>query len=91
MQRVIAPIFRERRRELHLTQAEVARRSGMHQSDYSKIEHGTIDPRLSTFQDIARSLSLELVLVPSELSSVVQALIARQDVQSTPLFKATGD
>ena len=37
----------------------------MLQTNYSKIEHGKTNPRLRTLQDLARALSLEVMLVPA--------------------------
>lgn len=66
--------LRSRRHRLGLSQQEVARRSGVLQTNYSKIERGKTDPRSSTVQDIARALSMEIMLVPREFVDTVRAL-----------------
>jgi transcriptional regulator with XRE-family HTH domain len=75
-----------------MTQEDVARRSGLRQTNYSKIEQGKTDPRMSTLQDIARALSLELMLVPTELVDTVNSLAARGPApEEKPLFTAEPD
>ena len=84
--------IQRRRKSLNLPQQEVARLSGVPQSNYSKIELGKIEPRVSTLVDIARALDLELMLVPTELVPVVQSLTSEQGrPEDRPLFAATGD
>lgn len=88
---ILRPI-RARREARRLSQREVASLSGTQQSNYSKIELGKVDPRVSTLVDIARALDFELMLVPREIVSVVQSL-SDNTVQRNerPLFEATGD
>lgn len=89
---VLSNSLRHRRRALGLTQQVVAKQSGMLQTNYSKIEQGKTDPRLSTLQDIARSLSLELLLVPVELVDTVNALANDgRPPEEKPLFFAEPD
>ncbi len=80
------------RRKLGLTQEQVARRSGLRQANYSRIEQGKTDPRLTTLQEIARALSLEIMLVPGEFADTVNAFIGRGSApQNKPLFVADPD
>jgi predicted transcriptional regulator len=82
----------ERRLSLDLTQDTVAKRAGMRQSYLSAIEKEKVDPRLSTLQDIARSLDLELVLVPKEALPTVRALIGQgPSLEDRPLFEVRPD
>jgi transcriptional regulator with XRE-family HTH domain len=75
-----------------LTQQDVAKRSGLLQTNYSKIEQGKTDARLRTLQDIARALSLEVMLVPTELVDTVRALTGQgQAPEEKPLFVAEPD
>jgi transcriptional regulator with XRE-family HTH domain len=84
--------FRARRQALGLTQEDVAKRSGVLQNNYSKIEQGKTDPRLSTLQEIARALALEVMLVPTELVDTVNALAGRDHPpEERPLFSAEPD
>jgi predicted transcriptional regulator len=73
----ISEQLRTRRLALGLTQDALAKRAGVIQTNYSKIELGKTDPRFSTLQEIARALSLELMLVPAELVDTVKALAHR--------------
>lgn len=64
----------------------------MLQTNYSKIERGKTDPRFTTLLEIARSLSLELMLVPTELVGVVNALVGHgPSPHAKPLFLAEPD
>jgi len=88
----ISKALRSRRRALGFTQQDVAERSGVLQTNYSKIEHGKTDPRLRTLQDLARALSLEVMLVPRELTDTVNALAGRgPSPEEKPLFSAEPD
>lgn len=88
----ISAILRERRRTLGLSQTEAAERAGLRQNYYSRIEIGKIEPRVSTLQDIARALSLELMLIPSELVQTVTAVTGQGLApEQQRLFAATGD
>ncbi len=56
----------KRRKELNITQKELAARTGTHQSSISRIESGEHDIRLSTLIEIADALEaqVEIKLVP---------------------------
>jgi transcriptional regulator with XRE-family HTH domain len=73
--RSLAETLRQSRLLHDLKQAEVAERLGMRQSQISTIERGLVSPRLSTVEDIARILDLELMLVPRRLVPVVNGLV----------------
>lgn len=49
-----------RRRELHLTQQTLAERSGVAQTEISRIERGRKSPTLDTFSRLASAMRLEL-------------------------------
>jgi DNA-binding XRE family transcriptional regulator len=53
-----------RREELRLTQAQVAERSGIRQSDISRIERGKLNATQATLEKIAAALDAQFVLVP---------------------------
>jgi len=57
------------------SQSELAQKAGLKQHHLSAIETGRIVPRYDTLLDILRVLDRDLVLVPRELQSAVQALI----------------
>jgi ribosome-binding protein aMBF1 (putative translation factor) len=52
----------DRRRELHLTQQQVAAASGLHQSVVSRIEQGVANPTARTLAVLARALNAKLTL-----------------------------
>ncbi len=47
------------RKEKHLSQNEVSKRSGIHVTEVSRIERGLRDLRLSTLVRLARALEVE--------------------------------
>jgi len=57
------------------SQRELSAKAGMTQAHISRIERGDVDVRLSTFLELARLLDLELVLVPRNALTAVQALV----------------
>ena len=64
---------------------------GMPQSRLSKIENGLIDLRTSNLLELARSLDMELMMVPRQLVPAVDGLI-RQDTgagaeKETPMYR----
>jgi transcriptional regulator with XRE-family HTH domain len=73
--RTIAETLRQSRLLHALKQAEVANKLGMRQSQISTLERGLVSPRLSTVEDVARVLDLELMLVPRQLVPVVKGLV----------------
>ena len=59
------------RKASRLTQAELAQRSGVNRMTVGRVESG-LDPRLSTVQELARAMGMEIMLVPRELRSEVE-------------------
>src|ERR1700722_12443366 len=59
----LAREFIERRQALGLTQRQLAEKSGVQQSEISRIEGGNANPTLQTVQVLARSLGAEVHLV----------------------------
>ncbi len=89
--RALADGLRDARRRRHLSQQALARKLGLHQRQISDLERHTIDPRLTTIQDVARALDLELMLIPRHLISAVEALQrVGTDPASRPMY-ALGD
>ena len=75
------------RQERQLSQQELAKKLGLRQRQVSDLERGKTDSRLTTVQNIARALDLELTLIPRPLISAVEALRrARADTTSKPLY-----
>ena len=48
------------RERVHMTQKELAERTGIYQADISKLERGMGNPSLSTLQRIAEGLGMQL-------------------------------
>ena len=48
------------RKAANLTQAELAERAGLSRMTVQRLESGSLDPRLSTLQELARVLNMEL-------------------------------
>lgn len=65
----------ETRKNRAWSQRELAAKLEMKQSQISDVEAGKRDVRISTFVEIARSLGLELVLVPRPLLPAVQYIL----------------
>jgi DNA-binding phage protein len=53
------------RRKAHVTQRELASRSGLDQAEVSRILSGRTQPRVGTAERLARALGAELRVVPS--------------------------
>ncbi|MFT3815142.1 MAG: helix-turn-helix transcriptional regulator [Acidovorax sp.] len=63
------------RKAARLTQAELAERAGLARMTVQRLEGGSLDPRLSTLQELARTLGLDLIAVPSSLRPGLEAFI----------------
>ena len=90
--------IREARRAKGWSQQELAQKAGLAQRHISALETGKIVPRYDTLLDILRVLDHDLVLVPRELLSAVQALLrdyqdrtARGEASERPLYAVEGD
>lgn len=49
----------DRRREMHLTQVDLAKRTQRHQADISRLERGLNEPTLQTLANIAHVLQMD--------------------------------
>lgn len=58
----VARALIEARTSVNMTQKELAERSGIRQSNISRIENGTCSPTVSTLQMLARGLGKELLI-----------------------------
>src|SRR5689334_2217996 len=72
---VLAARLREARVAKTWSQRDLSERAGIPQAHISRIESGAIDPKVSTLQDLARALDLELVLAPRTALTAVEALV----------------
>jgi transcriptional regulator with XRE-family HTH domain len=83
--------LRDARLNRGLSQEELASKLGVRQRQISDLERAAMDPRLSTVQNVARALDLELVLIPRHLISAVDSLQrAGVEPAQRPLY-ALGD
>jgi predicted transcriptional regulator len=66
-ERAILQALVEAREKSGLTQKEISRRSGIHQSDISKLESGNANPSLKTLRRFAKALgkNLRIEFVPN--------------------------
>ena len=74
-----------------LSQRAFAKFIGMPQSRLSKIENGNIDLQTSNLMELARSLGLELMLIPRQAVPAVNSLIRQLSsktvaTEMTPLY-----
>ncbi len=69
-----ASIIRLLRKRLHMTQKQLATRSGVPQSFISKLESGIQEPTLKTLRKLFKVLSCDLVIIPVARESFDAAL-----------------
>ncbi|MGP3699437.1 helix-turn-helix domain-containing protein [Rhodobacter sp. NSM] len=84
--RMIGKLFRRKRQAARLTQEQVADLAGISRPRYRDVETGTAAPRTTTLINIARSLGLEVMLVPQALVPAVEALLRPEDEEDRPAF-----
>lgn len=77
----IIAALREARQAAGLSQRALSNIAGLAQSHVSEIENRSKDPGLSKLIDLARTLNLELVLVPRKMLPAVESLIHPADLQ----------
>jgi transcriptional regulator with XRE-family HTH domain len=66
--------LRDARLKRGLSQAQLAGKLALRQRQISDLERAAMDPRLSTIENVARALNLELMLVPRHLITAVERL-----------------
>ena len=74
----IGEAIQKERERRGLSQRAYAALTGATQPRVSKIENGEIDPRVSTLIEFARSLDLDLMLVPRQHVPAVNAIISKK-------------
>ena len=82
----ILVMLRQERKNMHMSQTELANRTSLSQNHISNIETGKIDPLSSTLIEIARALELEPVFVPRQMLAMIKAQLARPDSRQ-PLYR----
>jgi transcriptional regulator with XRE-family HTH domain len=90
--------IREQRKAKGWSQHELAKKAGLAQRHISGIETGKVVPRYDTLLDILRVLDRDLILIPRELLSAVQALLrdhrnrsAQGQTEERPLYAVDED
>jgi transcriptional regulator with XRE-family HTH domain len=76
-----------------LSQRALSNAAGIPQSHISRIETGSVDLRLSSLIDLARTLDLELVLVPRSHVPAVRSLVrmGEADQEAHPAYRLGAD
>lgn len=69
-----------------LTQRELSSKVRIPQGHISKIEQGNVDLQISSLIELARSLDLEVMLIPRPLIAVVEAM-QRNTSEDQPLYQ----
>lgn len=89
----IARALRKAREAKGLSQRELGKKAGVPQGHISRIENGAVDLRVSSLVALARTLDLELELVPRKvvpaLKSLARSSLAdalREKVTPQPLY-----
>lgn len=72
---ILAARLREARVAKAWSQRDLSERAGIPQAHISRIESGVTDPKVSTLQDLARALDLEVILTPRTALTAVDALV----------------
>jgi transcriptional regulator with XRE-family HTH domain len=70
----IALELRKAREDKQLSQRDLSAATGLPQAQISKIENGTVSPRLESLIQLARALELEIMLIPRKFVPAVQAI-----------------
>lgn len=87
----LSDVLRNARREKQFSQEQLAQKLGLGQRQISDLERAVSDSRISTVQNVARALDLELMLIPRHLIATVEALQrSGADAAKRPLY-ALGD
>jgi HTH-type transcriptional regulator / antitoxin HipB len=87
----LSGLLLEARTRKQLTQQQLAEKLGYRQRQISDLERARTDPRLSTVQNVARALDLELVLIPRHLITAVDSLLRAGSHSATRPMYALGD
>jgi predicted transcriptional regulator len=93
----MSPLIRqlkETRIKQGLTQSELAAKVGLPQSSIARIESERIDTRLSTFEELIKTLGHEILIVPKEQVVAIQGLLSKPEqyaeLSETPLYSLAG-
>lgn len=70
----LTKLLKSARQEKELSQRALSLKTGIQQTQISRIESGQADLRVSTLVELARSLDLEVVLIPRSLLPAVNSI-----------------
>jgi HTH-type transcriptional regulator / antitoxin HipB len=74
----LTKLLKSARQDKSLSQRALSLKTGIQQTQISRIESGQADLRVSTLVALARSLELELVLVPRALFPAVNSIVQKK-------------
>jgi transcriptional regulator with XRE-family HTH domain len=80
----IAASLREARTAKGLSQRDLSALAGVPQAQISRIEAGTVDPRVTSLIAIANALDLELTLVPRKAVPAVKSIVRQSGGHADP-------
>ena len=89
--RDLGKILHDARKQANLTQEQVAERAGISRPSYRYIESGGAAARATTLINVARSLGMELMLIPQAMVPGVQALLRPSEEDDRPAFTIEPD
>jgi transcriptional regulator with XRE-family HTH domain len=81
---VIAASLRDARTAKGLSQRDLSALAGIPQAQISRIEAGTVDPRVTSLIAIANALDLELALVPRKAVPAVKSIVRQSGGHADP-------
>ena len=82
--------LKKRRLDLDLKQKDMMLRIGVSRQQYQQLESKG-NPRLNTLELIAKGLKSELMLIPTEKLSIVEAILENDELSSAPLKNKTAN
>lgn len=74
----LTQFLKSARQEKGLSQRALSLKTGIQQTQISRIESGQADLRVSTLVELARSLGLEVVLIPRSLLPAVNSITQKK-------------
>jgi len=87
----IGQMLKAARQASAMTQEQVASLAGISRPRYRDIETGVAAGRATTLINIARALSLEMMLIPQAMVPAVQALLHPHEDDDLPAFISRPD
>ena len=78
----LGDVVRQARQAKGWSQRDLSARTHMPQAQISRIENADVDPQVSTLIELARSLELELQLIPKSALTAVEATVRSTEARS---------